>query len=327
MKAIVNPKYGPPDVLQYTDVANPTPTDDEILVRIYAAALNPLDKFVMRGMPLLRSIPGMRTPTKGLGADLAGRVAAVGKNVKRFQPGDEVFGGKFGGKGLGTFAEYVCTLGKHLTLKPANLSFEEATAVPVAAITALQALRDKGKIQPGQKVVVDSASGGVGTFTLQIAKTFGAEVTAVCSTRNVDVARSLGADHVIDYSQEDFTKNGEHYDLIIAANAHHSLFDYRRVLRPDGILVVVGGGVGRILQAVLLGPLLSRIGRKKVRFFIANINPEDLVLLKDLLEAGKIVPVIDRRYPLSDVAEAVRYLEEGHAQGKIVITIAHSNDA
>jgi NADPH:quinone reductase-like Zn-dependent oxidoreductase len=267
----------------------------------------------------------MRTPTKGLGADLAGRVEAVGKNVKQFQLGDEVFGGKFGGKGLGTFAEYVCTLENHLARKPANLSFEEAAAVPVAAITALQALRDKGQIQPGQKVVVDSGSGGVGTFTVQIAKSFGAEVTAVCSSRNVDKARTLGADHVIDYTRENFTKSGQRYDLIIAANAHHSLFDYLRALSPGGILVVVGGSFVRIFQTVLLGPLLSRIGSKKVRFFIANINPKDLVLLKDLLEAGKIVPVIDKRYPLSDVAEAVRYLEEGHAQGKIVITVEHGD--
>ena len=325
MRAIVNTHYGPPNVLQFTDVAKPAPTDDEILVRIYAAALNPLDRYVMRGLPLIRTIPGMRTPTKGLGADLAGRVEAVGKNVKQFQLGDEVFGGKFGGKGLGTFAEYVCTLENHLARKPANLSFEEAAAVPVAAITALQALRDKGQIQPGQKVVVDSGSGGVGTFTVQIAKSFGAEVTAVCSSRNVDKARTLGADHVIDYTRENFTKSGQHYDLIIAANAHHSLFDYLRALSPGGILVVVGGSFVRIFQTVLLGPLLSRIGSKKVRFFIANINPKDLVLLKDLLEAGKIVPVIDKRYPLSDVAEAVRYLEEGHAQGKIVITVEHGD--
>ncbi len=198
--------------------------------------------------------------------------------------------------------------------------------MPVAAITALQGLRDKGRIQPGHKVLVDGASGGVGTFAVQIAKSFGAEVTAVCSTRNVDTARSIGADHVIDYTREDFTKSGQRYDLILGANVHHSIFDYRRALRQDGIYVIVGGGLARIFQAMLLAPLLSLIGSKKTRFFIANINQKDLVFLKDLLEAGKVVPVIDRRYPLSGAAEAIRYLEEGHAQGKIVITVEHGND-
>ena len=213
-----------------------------------------------------------------------------------------------------------------LSLKPANLSFEDAAAVPVAALTALQGLRDKGRIQRGHKVLVDGASGGVGTFAVQIAKSFGAEVTAVCSTRNVDRARTIGADHVIDYTREDFTHSRQRYDLILAANAYHSIFDYRRALSPDGIYVMAGGGWAQILQAMLLAPLLSRIGSKKTCFFIANINQKDLVSLRDLLEAGKVVPVIDRRYPLSGVAEAVRYLEEGHAQGKVVITVEHSND-
>jgi NADPH:quinone reductase-like Zn-dependent oxidoreductase len=213
-----------------------------------------------------------------------------------------------------------------LALKPANLSFEGAAAVPIAALTALQGLRDKGRIQQGHKVLVDGASGGVGTFAIQIAKSFGAEVTAVCSTRNVDTARSLGADHVIDYTRENFTKSGQRYDLILAANAHHSIFDYRRALSRDGTYVLVGGGLAQVFQAMLLGPLLAPIGSNKTCFFIANINQKDLVFLKDLLEAGKVVPVIDRRYPLSDVAEAIRYLEEGHAQGKVVITVEHSND-
>jgi NADPH:quinone reductase-like Zn-dependent oxidoreductase len=321
MKAIEITQYGPPDVLRFTEVAKPAPADDEVLVKVYAASVNPLDSFSMRG-PLffLPMIGGLLKPRhQVIGCDIAGRVEAVGRHVKQFRPGDEVFGGK----GVGGFAEYVCAAEDKLALKPANLSFEDAAAVPVAAITALQGLRDKGRIQPGQKVLVDGASGGVGTFAIQIAKSFGAEVTAVCSTRNVDTARSMGADHVIDYTREDFTKSGQRYDLILGANAHHSIFDYRRALSQDGIIVMVGGGWSQILQAMLLGPLLSRIGSKKALFFIAKISTKDLVFLKDLLEAGKVVPVIDRRYSLSDTAEAVRYREQGHAQGKVVITVEH----
>jgi len=267
-------------------------------------------------------IGGLRKPkATRLVVDLAGQVEAVGRNVTQFKPGDEVFGAC-----RGAFAEYVCAIEDKLALKPANISFEDAAAVPVAAITALQGLRDKGRIQRGHKVLVDGASGGVGTFAVQIAKSFGAEVTAVCSTRNVDTARSIGADHVVDYSREDFTQSGQRYDLIIAANAYHSIFDYRRALSQDGTYIFAGGGGIQILQAMLLGPLLSLIGRKKMCFFIAKINKKDLVLLKDFLEAGKVVPVIDRRYPLSDVAEALRYLEEGHAQGKVVIIVEYSND-
>src|SRR5208337_419053 len=327
MKAIVRTRYGPPEVLQFTEVAKPTPTDNEVLIKIHAAAVNPLDLFQLRGAPLLRSIPGMRTPKqKVLGVDIAGRVEAVGSNVTQFKPGDEVFG--VGGKGFagGGFAEYVCTPEDKLALKPANISFEDAASVPVAALTALQGLRDKGRIQPGQKVLIDGASGGVGTFAVQIAKSFGAEVTAVCSTGKVDTARKIGADHVIDYTREDFTRSGQRYDLILGANVHHSIFDYMRALSRDGIYVVAGGGLPRILQAMLVGPLLSRIGSKQTCFFIANINQKDLVFLKDLLAAGKVVPVIDRRYPLSDAAEALRYLEERHARGKVVLTVEHSND-
>jgi NADPH:quinone reductase-like Zn-dependent oxidoreductase len=218
----------------------------------------------------------------------------------------------------------VCTIEDKLALKPADISFEDAAAVPVAAISALQGLRDKGRIQRGHRVLVDGASGGVGTFAVQIAKSFGAEVTAVCSTRNVDTARSIGADHVIDYRQEDFTQSGQRYDLILAANAYHSIFDYRRALGQNGIYVMAGGGGVQMLQVILLGPLLSLIGSKKMRFFMANINKKDLVFLKDLLAAGKIVPIIDRRYALRDAAEALRYLEEGHARGKVVITVEHS---
>jgi len=322
MKAIVCSQYGPPDLLQFTDVPKPAPADNEILVKLYAAAVNPLDRFFMRGAPLLRLIPGLRKPKDTrLGVDLAGKVEAVGRNVTQFKPGDEVFGAW-----RGAFAEYVCVPEDKLALKPANLSFEEAAAVPVAALTVLQGFRDKGGIRPGHKVLIDGASGGVGTFAVQIAKSFGAKVTAVCSTRNVERAQSLGADHVIDYKQEDFAKRAERYDLIMGANAHHSIFDYWRLLTQNGTYVVVGGGLPQIFGGMLLAPLLSRMGSKKARFFIADLNQKDLVFLKELLEAGKIVPVIDRRYPLSKAADAIRYLEEGHAQGKIVITIEHAKD-
>ncbi|MGB7621721.1 MAG: NAD(P)-dependent alcohol dehydrogenase [Terriglobia bacterium] len=323
MKAIVYYNYGSPDVLKCEEIEKPTAGDNEVLIKVCAASLNALDWRLMRGKPLFARLMmgGLRKPKSTRpGVDVAGQVEAVGRNVTQFKPGDEVFG-----VCRGAFAEYGCVIEEKLALKPANITFEDAAAVPVAALTALQGLRDKGRIQPGQKVLVDGASGGVGTFAVQIAKSFGAEVTAVCSTRNVDTARSIGADHVIDYTQKDFTKNGQRYDLILAANAYHSIFDYRRALSPKGIYVMAGGGWTQILQAMLLGPFLSLIGRKKMRFFMANVNRKDLVLLKDLLESGKVVPVIDRRYPLSEVAEAIRYIEKGHAQGKIVITVEHCN--
>ena len=320
MKAIIRTQYGPPDVLQFTDVERPTPRDDEVLIRLCAASVNPLDLFTMKGAPLIRLIPGLRTPKdKRIGVDAAGQVEAVGRNVTQFKPGDEVFG-----VCRGAFAEYACATEDKLVRKPANISFEDAAAVPVAAITVLQGLRDKGRIQQGQRVLVDGASGGVGTFAVQIAKSFGAEVTAVCSTGKVDTARSIGADHIIDYTREDFTKSRQRYNLILGANAHHSIFNYRRALSPDGVYVVVGGGLARIFQAMLLAPLLSLIGSKKTCFFIANINQKDLVFLKELLEAGKIAPVIDRRYPLREAAEALHYLEQRHARGKVVLTIEHS---
>src|SRR5277367_2312160 len=329
LKAVVTTRYGPPpDVLQLREIATPEPAEDEVLIRLYASSVNPLDGFTIRGplffFPKLGRL--LKPKHKIAGADFAGRVESVGRDIKRFRPGDEVFGASFRGKGLGGFAEYACAREDSLAPKPSNLSFEEAAAVPVAAITALQGLRDQGQIQRGQKVLIDGASGGVGTFAVQIAKSFGAEVTAVSSPRNVDRARVIWADHVIDYTQEDFTRSGLRYDLILGANAHHSIFDYRRALSRDGIFVMVGGGFARMLQAMSLGPLLSWIGNKKIRFFIAKINGRDLLLLKDLLEAGKIVPVIDRRYPLGEVAEALRYREEGHAQGKVVITIHHGKD-
>ena len=323
MKAMVHTQYGPPDVLQLMEVAKPVPKDDEVLIKIHAASVNPFDLHLMRGKPIfVRLIGGLFKPKRKIpGTDIAGRVEAVGKNIKQFHPGDDVFGAKGGGG----FAEYGCALEDKLALKPANITFEDAAAVTVAAITAFQGLRDKGQIQPGQRVLVDGASGGVGTFAVQIAKSFGAEVTAVCSSRNVETARSIGADHVIDYTQADFTKNGQHYDLILAANAHHSIFDYRRALSPKGIYVMAGGGGVQMLQVMLLGPLLSMIGSKKMCFISAKIKDQDLVFLRDLLEAGKVVPVIARCYPLSRAAEAFRYLAEGHAQGKIVITVTSSN--
>ncbi|MBZ5552595.1 MAG: NAD(P)-dependent alcohol dehydrogenase [Acidobacteriia bacterium] len=319
MKAVVYYNYGSPDVLKCEEIEKPTPGDNEVLIRVRAASLNALDWRLMRGGPyILRMLFGLRKPKSAqpgrVGRDVAGQVEAVGRNVTRFKPGDEVFG-----VCPGACAEYACANEDKLALKPVHLSFEDAAALPVAASTALQGLRDKGRIQQGHRVLVDGASGGVGTFAVQIAKSFGAEVTAVCSTRNVDMARSMGADRVIDYTQEDFTRSGQRYDLIIAANAYHSIFNYRRAMVQNGIYVMAGGGWVQMLQVVLLGPLLSLVGRKKMRLFMANINPEDLALLKDLLEAGKIDPVIDRRYPLSEVPEAIRYLEEGHARGKVII--------
>ncbi len=323
MKAIVCTQYGPPDVLKFTEAAKPIPNDDEVLIKIHGASVNPIDQ-IFRGRPYFtRILTGLRKPKdKRIGSDVAGKVEAVGRNVTRFKPGDEVFG-----VCRGALAQYGCAIEDKLALKPANLSFAEAAAVPVAAITALQGLRDKGRIQPGQKVLVNGASGGVGTFAVQIAKSFGAEVTAVCSPRNVDTARSLGADHVIDYTREDFTQSGQRYDLILAVNGYHSIFDYRRALSNGGIYVMAGGSGIQLLQGILLGPLVSRIGSRKMRFFVAKINNKDLVLLKGLLETAKVVPIIDSRYPLSDVAGALRYLKEGHAQGKIVITVEHSNHA
>ena len=322
MEAIVWTQYGPPEVLQFKEVAKPAPKDNEVLVKVHAASVNTLD-LAMRGPLLARIITGgLRKPKDPrVGADIAGRVEAVGSNVTQFQPGDEVFGAWKGG-----FAEYASVPENRVALKPTNSSFEEASAIPVAAITALQGLRDKGQIQPGQKVLIHGASGGVGTFAVQIAKAFGAEVTAVCSTRNLDMVRSIGADHVIDYTQEDVTRTGQRYDLILAVNGYHPIFAYRRVLRPTGRYVLVGGSRAHLyqtlLQALLLGPLISRAGSQKMGFMgIAKINQKDLVYVKELIEAGKVVPVIETRYPLRETAEALRYLEEGHARGKVVVTV------
>jgi NADPH:quinone reductase-like Zn-dependent oxidoreductase len=325
MKAIVYAKYGSPDVLQLKEVAKPTPKDDEVLVKVHAVAVNAADWHLLRADPfLVRLSSGLLEPkNKILGADVAGRVEAVGGNVKQFKPGDEIFG-DLSGCGFGGFAEYVCAREDVLTLKPVNSSFEEAAAVPMAAVTALQGLRDKGQIQPGQKVLINGASGGVGTFAVQIAKSFGAEVTAVCSTRNLDMVRAIGADHVVDYRREDFTRNGRQYDLILAANGYRSISDYRRALTPGGTYVMTGGAGAQMFEAMLLGPWMSMTGSKKMTSLLARPDKKDLAFMKELLEAGKVVPVIDRCYPLREVADAIRYLEEGHARGKVVITIDHN---
>lgn len=321
MKAIVYEAYGSPEVFHLKDVEKPSPNDNEVLVKVHAASVNAADWRMMRADPfLVRLIAGLLKPTKfqTLGADIAGRVEAVSKNVHQFEPGDEVFG-DVSASGFGGFAEYKCARESELVLKPANISFEEAAAVPLAALTALHGLRDKGQIQPGQKVLINGASGGVGTFAVQLARYFGAEVTAVCSTGKVDLARSLGADHVIDYTQEDFTRSGRQYDLILAVNGNRSIFDYRRALTPNGAYVMAGGNTGQLFQALLLEPWISLIGKQKIGALTSTSNQKDLLFVKELLESGKIKPVIDRHYPLSEVPEAIRYVEEGHAKGKVTI--------
>ena len=320
MKAIAFTKPGLPDVLQIAEVAKPVPKEDEVLVKVRAVAVNPLDLARVYDKALARFIGWLLKQKKQLpGVDIAGQVEAVGSGVKQFQPGDAVFG-LVGGGGL---AEYVCAREKNLVTKPANLSFEAAAAVPVVAFTDLQGLRDAGHIQAGQKVLIYGASGGVGTFAVQIAKSFGAEVTAVCSTRNLDMVRSIGADHVVDYTREDFTKSGQRYDLILAVSGYRPISDYRKALKPGGLCVVVGGTLAQIFQVALLGSLVSKFGNKKIGFMgIAKPNLPDLVYIRELLENGKIRPIIDRCYPLSETAQALRHLEAGHAAGKVVITVA-----
>jgi NADPH:quinone reductase-like Zn-dependent oxidoreductase len=327
MKAIVHCEYGSPDVLKLEDVEKPVPNDNQLLVRVRAASVNPLD-LTIRGLWLLRPISGMRKPKDTrLGVDYAGTVEAVGKNpaaAGQFKPGDEVFGGK-----NGAIAEYVCVLAdRSVVLKPANMTFEQAAAVPVAAITALQGLRDKGKIRAGQKVLVNGASGGVGTFAVQIAKSFGTEVTGVCSTRNVDLVRSIGADHVIDYTKEDFTKTDQRYDLIYDLVGNHSFSERRRILNQNGICVMagVGGagwhdGIAMRLAGELNAYVRSRFVSQKFVAYIAQFNKQDMTLLADLMQSGKITPVVDRTYKLNETADALRYLEQGHARGKVVIKL------
>jgi NADPH:quinone reductase-like Zn-dependent oxidoreductase len=323
MKAIQYTKYGSPDVLQLKDVEKPTPNGDEVLIKIHAASLNAYDwHFLTADIFLIRLMGGglLKPKDPRLGADMAGRIEEVGRNVKQFQPGDEVFGTV-----KGAFAEYTCAPESSLALKPINASFEQAATLPMAAITALQGLRDEGQIRAGQKVLIHGASGGVGTFAVQIAKSFGAEVTAVCSTRNLEQARSIGADHVIDYTRDDFTKSGELYDLILVANGNRSIHEYKQSLKPNAICVLVGGGSGSIvslLTGMLLEWWISKTEGKKIGSFLARSNQKDLTYVKELLESNEVKPVIDRRYPLSEAAEALRYLGEGHARGKIVITLA-----
>ncbi len=320
MKAVVYERYGPPDVLQIQEVEKPTPDKNQVLVKVHATSINAGDYFARGGKPFLIRffIGGLLKPNDTrLGTDLAGQVEAVGENVKQFLPGDEVFGCCHG-----AFAEYVCAPEGALVLKPANISDQQAAGVPWAALVALQTIRYAGEIQPGQKVLIQGASGGVGTFTVQIAKAFGAEVTAVCSKRNLEIARSIGADHVIDYTREDFTQNPQCYDMILAINGYHSLSAYKRKLRPQGIYVCGGGALRQILQAMLFGALLSRKGGKQVRMMRSGeIIQKDLVFLAKLLEEGKFRPVIDRCYSLDEVVEAFRYVEEKHPQGKVIIEV------
>jgi NADPH:quinone reductase-like Zn-dependent oxidoreductase len=323
MKAVVYCDYGVAN-LKFQDVEKPTPADDQLLVRVRAASVNPLDWHFVEGTPyVMRALGvGLRKPKDTrLGVDFAGMVEAVGKNVTKFKPGDEVFGGR-----TGAFADYVCVReARAVALKPANITFEQAASVPIAAITALQAIRDKGQVQAGQKVLINGASGGVGTFAVQIAKSYGADVTGVCSTRNVDLVRSLGADHVIDYTKEDFTKTDQAYDLVVDNVGNRSLLECRRVLKPKGIFVLVGGGganeqgligpMAKPIKVMLLSPFVSQ----KMGMLLADLNHDDLAFLAELMQSGKVKPVIDRTYKLSEVPEAIKYVEQGHARGKVVI--------
>ena len=325
MKAIIYHNYGPPDVLKYEEIEKPTPGDNDVLIRIRAASVNPLDWHFMRGTPyFMRLMAGLSKPKSGrLGADVAGEVEAIGKNVTRFKPGNQVFG-----VCRGAFAEYGCAPESKLAIKPENVSFEQAASVPIAAVTALQGLRDHGKTQPGQKLLINGAAGGVGTFAVQIGKWLGAEVTGVCSTRNLEMVRSLGADHVIDYTRENFTASGQAYDVFLDNVGNRSLSECRRALRPKGKYVSVGGGgpneqglFGPGMARWAKAPLLSWFVSQDMRFFMADINPNHLATLVDLIAAEKITPLIDRQYKLSETPEAMRYLEQGHARGKVVITV------
>jgi NADPH:quinone reductase-like Zn-dependent oxidoreductase len=323
MKAIVYTKYGPPDNLELKEVEKPTPKDNEVLVKVHAVSLNAadLDFLIGRYQP-----PFSRKPRyKILGSDVAGLVDSVGRDVKQFQPGDEVFGDLFS-CGLGAFAEYVCAPEKALALKPASMTFEEVSTLPQSGLLALQGLRNKRQTQPGQKVLINGAGGGMGTFAVQIAKFFEAEVTGVDSTDKLDMMLSIGADHVIDYTQEDFSKSGKRYDLILDVVVYRPIFDYKRVLNPKGIFLAVGGSMATTFKIAFLGPLITMFGSKKMGILVwRQMKKEDLDFLIELFEAGKVVPVIDRRYPLREVAEALRYLEEGHAKGKVIITVEDNN--
>jgi NADPH:quinone reductase-like Zn-dependent oxidoreductase len=322
MNAIVYHRYGSPDVVEMGEIDKPAVGDDRVLVRVHAASINPLDWHAMRGLPYIARMEfGLRKPESAvLGVDFAGTVESVGRSVKQFQPGDEVFGGRGG-----ALAEYMSVPeDRAIALKPANLTFEQAAAVPAAGFTALQGIRDKGQVHPGQRVLINGAAGGVGMFAVQIAKSFGAEVTGVCSTRNVEMVRSIGADHVIDYTREDFTRPEKRYEVLLDAVGNRPASEVRRALTSNGTLVLVGGKGGRLLgplTSFLTAAVMSRFVSQNLVPFLAKNNKADLLVLKELIEAGKITPVIDRSYPLSEAAEAIRYLEQGHARGKVVITV------
>jgi 2-desacetyl-2-hydroxyethyl bacteriochlorophyllide A dehydrogenase len=322
MRAIVSPKYGPPEVLEFREIEKPAPKDDEVLVQVHAVSINQYDWHLLTAdIFLVRLNMGFWKPKHPIpGADIAGRVEAVGPNVTQFRRGDEVFG-DISARGAGGMAEYVSVPEKWLALKPTTMTFEQAAAVPMAGLTALQGLRDVAKIQAGHKVVIQGAAGGVGTYAVQIAKAYGAEVTAVCSTRNKEQARSLGADHVIDYTREDFTNNGKQYDIIFAANGYHSLSDYKRALAPHGTYVMAGGQPRQMFAALLLGSLMSERNGRNMKVLSAKPSQKDLNFIKELIESGKIRSVIDKCYPLQEAPEALRYLGTGHARGKVIITI------
>jgi NADPH:quinone reductase-like Zn-dependent oxidoreductase len=324
MKAVVYTEYGSPDVLQLKEVEKPAPRDNEVLVKVHAVSLNRSDWEGLIGKPLYARIGGFRKPRNHiLGSDIAGRVEMVGKNVTRFKPGDEVFGDIM--RSMGGFAEYVCARESDLALKPASMTFEEAATFPQAAVIALQGIRDKGQVQPGHKVLINGAGGGTGMFAVQLAKLYGAEVTAVDNTGKLDFIRSLGADYVIDYTREDFTTNGQTYDLILDLIAHRSVYDYERALKPTGSYYCVGGSVATMVQILFLGPWLGRRTGKKIRILAVQPNLKDMLHMTALFADGKVRPVIDRRYPLSEVPQALQYLGEGSAKGKVVITVpSHS---
>jgi NADPH:quinone reductase-like Zn-dependent oxidoreductase len=318
MKAVVWTKYGPPDVLLLQEVERPSPGDDDVLIRVHASSINSWDWELLNGRASFTLGGRLKPPYKILGCDVAGTVEDVGRNVTRLRPGDEVFG-DISRDGWGGFAEFVCARETSLSLKMTSLSFEQAAAIPQAAMLALQSLRDKGKVRSGQRVLINGAGGGVGTFAVQIAKSFGAEVTGVDRAEKLDMLLSIGADHVVDYNKEDFTRRGQEYDLIVDVVSHRSVFDYKRALAPKGVCVLVGGSGGAILMSVLLGSWA--LGNRKVTLLLYKPDPLDLAQISDLIEAGKVVPVIDMRYPLSEVADAFRYYAEGNVKGKVVVTV------
>jgi len=320
MKAVTYRKYGSPDVLEIQEIEKPAPRENEILIKIVAASVNPADYYILKGMGRLMGFGLINPKKQRLGADVSGIIESVGKNVSDFEPGDEVFG-DLSVCGFGSFAEYVTVPADAVVKKPSNVSFEEAAAAPLASITALQGLRDKGKIHSGQKVLINGASGGVGSFAVQIAKSYETEVTGVCSTEKIDPVQSIGADHVIDYTEEDFTQNGETYNLIFDTAAHRSITDYKKSLSPGGIYILIGGSIGKILQGNVMAPILSMTGTKKFRSMIAKPIQKDLKVIRELIEDDKVKSIIDRTFPLDESANAMQHLIDGHPAGKVVIAI------